>query len=112
MLDDDRLAPVDDTDRLHPQSAARSGLDGAHRDLQGAVRHLTIECLPYFLYLNPQSVGDQSDLSLPFTRDGAWHADPWLVREGPAESHRLAHDVGNPVVVVQGDFVCVDLLDR
>ena len=111
MFDDDGLASVDDTDRLHPQCAAGAGLDRAHRDLERPLCHRAIECLPHFVNLDAERIGDHADLSLPFACDGARHGDPRLVVERTAESHRVTHDVGHAVVVVEADLVGVDLLD-
>jgi hypothetical protein len=90
------MASRPSTNRLHAQRAACSCLDGAHRNVQTATCHLTIKRLAYFGHLDFERVGDQSDLALPFTRDGARHADPCLVIEGTPESQRVAHDVGHP----------------
>ena len=111
MFDDDGLAPVDDTDGLHPQRTTGSRLDGAHRDLQRPLGHRAVERLTNLLDLDAEGVGDHSDLALPLTRDRAGEADPRLVVERTAESQCVAHDVGHTVVVVQPDLVGVDLLD-
>ena len=111
MFDDDGLTSVDDTDRLHPQCTAGSGLDGAHRDFQRPLGHGAIERPTHLVNLHPERIGDHADLALPLAGDGARHGDPRLVFERTAESHRITHDVGHAVVVVQTDLVSVDLLD-
>ena len=87
VFDDDRLTPVDHAYRLHAQRTAGAGLDCAHRDLQGPIRHRAIEGLPHFLDLDTQSVGDQADLALPLAGDRARDADPRLEVERLAETH-------------------------
>ena len=57
-------------------------------------------------------VGHETDLPLPFPSDRTRVSDPWLVVEWAPESQRVAHDVGNRVVVVKRDLIRVNLFNR
>lgn len=109
VLDGDDVAAVGDADRLHADRATRPGLDRAHRDFERPLGDRAIERLAEFVDGNTECLRHQPDLALPFAGDGAGESDPRLVVEWPTEAQGVAHDVGHPVVVVQTDFVGVDL---
>src|SRR5258708_2902057 len=58
VLDDDRVAAVDDADCLEAHGSYGLCLDGAGCDFEGSVRDALVVCLSYPVELHAELVGD------------------------------------------------------
>ena len=112
VVDDDRLAPVDDADGLEADRAAGAGFDGPEGGLDRLLGQPPVVGLADLVDLDAETVGDVADLALELTGDGARQHDPRLEVERLTETERVDHDLLDAVVVVERDLVAVDLADR
>ncbi len=78
VVDDDRLATVDDADRLEADRTAGAGFDRAEGGLDRLIGQPPVVGLADLVDLDAETVGDEADLALELAGDGTGQHDPRL----------------------------------
>ena len=108
VFDHDRVASVDDADRLEAHRADGAGVDGSRRDLERPIRHPLLVGLADLAERDAELIGDELHRRTPRTGLHAGKFHQAAMVERLAETEDLEHRERDRVVLVAEDLLRAD----